>query len=195
VSNPYAPPPAGATPPDRRQPGPGGPPAGAHDGRRPPHPPHQPEGHDPRQGQRPPQGRPPVLPPDPEAARVASRRVLHFGLLMLATVLTSSLPLPWGAASIAFVLLSLVVGVRALVALRRARVRGVLAPMLTIGLVFSTMLALTTVSMVATWPVQSAREDCLRSALTVSAQARCEKAYQEDLITWQQDLIDRASRG
>ncbi len=121
--------------------------------------------------------------------------MLHFGLLMLAAVLTASLPWPWAVSSLAFVALALAAGIRALISLRRARVRGVLTPMLAVGLAFTALLGLTSAGAVMTWPAQTARQECLRDALTVSAKARCEQSFHEDVATFQQDLMDRASRG
>ena len=54
--------------------------------------------------QAPPPGAPPQRPLDPVAVRHAGRRAWHFALLALAAVLTTSLPLPWGLAAIAFTL-------------------------------------------------------------------------------------------
>ncbi|MFI2755164.1 hypothetical protein ACGIF2_17180 [Cellulomonas sp. P22] len=190
MSNPYAPPSEDTPRPDpsRTRPVPDRPHGGPRPG--PPSGPPSP-GRDPRQGP-PPAPLPPI---DPEALRVASRRVMNFGLLMIATIVVSTLPLPWRAASLVFVVLAIVAGVRALVATRRARVRGALTPMLLVGLAFAGMLSLTLVTMLATWPVQQAHEECLRGALTVSARAGCDQTYEQDLLTWQENLTSRATRG
>lgn len=115
--------------------------------------------------------------PDPEAARVASRRVLHFSLLLLASLLTSALPLPWQAASLGFVVAALVVGVRALVAVWRAGIRGVLVPMLMIGLAFTAVMSIALATLLALWPVQLARQECLAGALTIAATDACQAGY------------------
>ncbi|NCT89588.1 hypothetical protein GXB85_01270 [Cellulomonas sp. APG4] len=135
-----------------------------------------------------PQPRPPV---DPEAARAASRRVLHFGLLMLATLLTSTLPLPWQVATLVFAVLAFVVGVRALVQVWRSGLRGALVSVLAVGLAFAALLAASTAGLIALWPVQMERQECLQDALTISATEKCESDYRDALDA----LLERARGG
>lgn len=104
---------------------------------------------------------------------------MHFGLAMLACLVTSTLPLPWQAGGLAFALLALVMGVRALRSVRASGVRGVLVPALSIGLAFAAVLALSMVTSLAMWPLQMDRQDCLRDALTISAQQTCEEQFRE----------------
>ena len=119
--------------------------------------------------------------PDPEAARAASRRVLHFALLLLAGVITSALPLPWQAASLGFVVAALVAGVRALSSVWRAGLRGVLVPMLAIGLAFTALMSIALASLLALWPVQLERQQCLAGALTIAATEKCQVDFQTTL--------------
>ncbi|WP_250448645.1 hypothetical protein, partial [Actinotalea sp. C106] len=129
-------------------------------------------------GQHTPAPRPPV---DPEAAREASRQVMHFGLMMLATILAVSLPLPWQAAALAFALGAVVLGIRALRAVWRSGLRGALVAILGFGLGLAALLTLSLVTMLALWPVQMERQSCLRDALTISATTACEDQFQQRL--------------
>jgi len=125
--------------------------------------------------------------PDPERARLASRTVLRFGVLMLAMLLVSALPFPWQAASIVVGVLAVVVGVRALVAVWRARVRGVLVPALALGIGLAAMLCLQMASTLVLWDLATARQQCLDGAITVAAERRCE-------VAWQASLDERMNR-
>jgi hypothetical protein len=197
VGNPYAPPsgdrrdpealPAGA----EGRPGAGEPPASPGPQGWPPH-------HGPPQGPPPPSGyaqrppsphgsgqpvpqRPSRPDPDPAAVRATSRRVLHFGMLLLAAVLTTTLPLPWQAASLAFVIAALVVGIRAFVLAWRAGVRGVVLPMLGLGVASAGLVAVTVLSLLVVWPQQLERQECLAGAVTIAATERCEAEFRRSL--------------
>ncbi|WP_024287077.1 hypothetical protein [Cellulomonas sp. KRMCY2] len=193
MSNPYAPPPggSGARSPD---PGPGGPagsPDTPADGARPDvrHPGGGtgPDARHPGGEQRPDVRQPggpdsaPQRPADPEAVRAASRQVMHFGLLILATLLTASLTLPWQAAALAFAIGAIVVGIRAIRTVWRAGMRGTLVPVLAVGLALAALMSLSLVTMLALWPLQVDRQDCLRGALTISVREGCETAFQDAL--------------
>ena len=131
-----------------------------------------------------PQAPPEPAEPDPELARRATRRVLHFGLLLLAVIVVSTMPFPWQAVSLALALGAIVVGIRALVAVWRARVRGALVPALAIGVGLAGMLALQMVATLATWDIAIAHQRCLDGAITVSASNRCEAERQQALDEW-----------
>ncbi len=107
--------------------------------------------------------------------------MLHFGVLLLAAVLTSTLPLPWQAASLAFVVAALVVGIRAFVLALRGGVRGVVLPMLGLGLASAGLVAVTVLSLLVVWPQQLRRQDCLANAVTISATERCEAEFRRSL--------------
>jgi len=113
--------------------------------------------------------------------RRTSRHVMHFGVLMLATLLVSSLPLPWQAAALLFAIAALVEGIRGLRSAWTAGVRGALVPMLVMGIAASSLLTVGTAGMIALWPIQMERQTCLRDALTISSQEQCENAYQASL--------------
>jgi len=115
----------------------------------------------------------------------AGRSVLTFGLLTIGVVLATGLPLPWQVLGMALCLVALVQGVRALRAVLRAGARRML-PAVTIGLAVCALFAVSSVSVLATWPVQVARQDCLERALTISARETCEAEYRqalEDLVS------------
>ena len=116
-------------------------------------------------------------PPDPKVVQAAGRRVTTFSLLLLASVATNTLPLPWQAASLGFVLAALVVGVRALRFVWRAGLRGLLVSMLAVGLSFTLVLAVAMAGLLAVWPAQLARQHCLRGALTIAATQGCETDF------------------
>lgn len=114
---------------------------------------------------------------------------MHFGLLMLATLVAATLSLPWQAAALAFAIAAMVAGVIALRSVWRAGLRGALLPVLGMGLAFAALMSLSLVTMLALWPVQMQRQECLRDALTISASEACEAQYQDAL----QERLDRAT--
>lgn len=122
--------------------------------------------------------------PDPEAARRATRKVLHFGLLLLGVIVLMSLPFPWRVATLVVVLGAIVAGVRALLAVWRARMRGVLAPALVVGVGLAGVMLVQIVGMVATWNIETTYQSCLDGAITVSAQERCTAEHQQSLEDW-----------
>lgn len=206
MSNPYAPPPAGPQRPPSREDAPartgqGDEPPEAREagdrgaarpepGTRPPAGPLPPAG--PATGARPalPPARPgtgaarpplPPPPPDPEAVLRVGRLVRHFGVWLLAGVAVSLLPLPWRVATVAFLAGAVVTGIRALRAVAVARMRGGLLPLLVAGLALTGLLGAGTLGSFALWPAETARQECLSGALTVSAQAACDRAYEDAL--------------
>jgi len=118
---------------------------------------------------------------DLPGARAGSRRVVYLGLLMFGTLACSSLPLPWQMGGLAFAGAAIVVGVMALRSLRRAHVRGILPAVVVLALVFSGLSALSYGATAFFWTVSMQRQDCLRDAITVSAQAKCETDYRDAL--------------
>ncbi len=128
---------------------------------------------------------------DPEQVRLASRQVVHFGVLMLATLLVAPLGLPGQVASLVLGLASLVVGVRALRAVWRAGVRGALVPVLAVGLGFALVMVVSFATMLALWPLQEELRRCLDGALTISAQEQCQDDFQRGL----QERLEDASTG
>jgi len=196
VGNPYAPPGENQRPPERPPTTTGGPagPGHAGDDRRAGGPGRGPgDGHGPLGGPPggpPPDGRGPQGPghglpperrplpaPDSPIMKATSRRVLHFLALLLAAVVTSGLPLPWQAASLVFLVAGLVVGIRAFVLALRGGVRGGLAVMLGVGVAMAGFVGLGMLSLLALWPQQLERQECLAGAVTISATRACEAEF------------------
>lgn len=167
MGNPYAPRPPGTPPPEpQRLQQPPVPTLTADDGARP-------------------APRPPV---DPDAARRATRSVMHFGLLMLACLLTSSLALPWRFVSVAIALVALVVGLRALRRIWRAGLRGFLVVAMSAGVLMTFALALTTLAVIPVWQIEMDRQACLGEAITISATSTCESDYKTAITKYQDSL-------
>jgi len=177
VSNPYAPPdpsdaPAPGAGPDSPSPAPGW---GVPPAQRPVVPP-------------PPRETPP---PDPAAVAAVARQTRTFAVLMLATLLTSTFPVPWQAASLVFGVLALVVGIRALVRAFRTRVRGAMTGMLAGGTALAVFWLMVSAGMALMWPIHLDRQECLAGALTVTARHECDAAFEKATQDW---LKERTAR-
>ncbi|RHA44393.1 hypothetical protein [Cellulomonas rhizosphaerae] len=146
-------------------------------------------GHDPRLGQ--PQQRPEPVPTDPEGAERARKLARNFGIFLLAGVVLSTIRAPWQAVALPFVVVAIVYAIRALVAAARAHVRGALVPMLAGGIAIAAFWAFVTITMLALWPLQSDREECLAGALTVTATAECNQTFEDGLEDWRKSLTTR----
>ncbi|MGN8246539.1 hypothetical protein ACTHAM_000203 [Cellulomonas soli] len=140
----------------------------------------------------------PPVPPEPRpvdevlSAR-AARQARVFGLLVLASVLVSTLPLPWQSAALVFALGGLVVGARALVLTLRSGARGGLPAALGLGVAVTLFWSFVAGGMLLLWPVQAARQECVSQALTLTAQRACEQQFEQDLKDWQTRLEERAT--
>ncbi|MBX9243917.1 hypothetical protein ICW40_03735 [Actinotalea ferrariae] len=132
-------------------------------------------------GVRPPAPPAPPTRSDPEAVRRAHRQVMHFGLLVLATIVVAPLALPGQVASLLLAVAAVVVGIRALLAVVRAGMRGVLVPLLGLGLGFALIMVLSLATMLALWPLQEELRQCLGDALTIAAQDQCQVEFQRSL--------------
>lgn len=135
-------------------------------------------------------GEPPA-PVDPDTLRATTRRVLHFGLLMLVTLVTSSLAFPWRMSSLFFAVVTVVFGVRALRAVWRARLGGALLPAVAVGLGLTATMSLSMLGGLAMWDVELDNQRCLDGALTVSAQQECAVQYEQAREQWTQDRLGR----
>lgn len=127
--------------------------------------------------------------PDPELARAAQRLVLHFVLLVLASLVTATLPLPLQVAALVFAVAAVVVGLRALRLVWRPGLRAQLAPLLLFGLAFAGLLTVSLSVMLALWPVQMERQTCMSRALTLGAQEACQARYEESLVLRLEELM------
>lgn len=124
----------------------------------------------------------PRRPLDPVALRRAGQLTARFGLLALAAVLATSLPLPWGLAGIAFTLAAVAVGIMALVAVVRARLRAATVVMISIGLGLVGLLLLSQLGMVLFYDVTRADQQCRTAAITDQAQQQCTDQRQGRLL-------------
>lgn len=130
---------------------------------------------------------PQPTPPDPEALSRAGRVLRQFGVWLIAAVLVTLLPMPWRLATLVFVVGALVTGVRGVRVASAGRLRGGLVPMMVVGMVMAGVLAASTLGSIPLWPAERAYDDCRANAVTLSAQHRCDRQYQED----QQEVLDR----
>jgi hypothetical protein len=164
VSNPYAPP----DPNKPRPPRPLPPPAQERAGLRP------------GQPSRPPQPRPEPPKLTPEQARSVSSAVLVFGLLMLCSLLASDLPVPWQVVAPFVGIAALVYGTRLLIRVRTLRWPGLLTPMLVGGLVLTGLTTMTTTTQLTMfWDEQVAYQQCRERAITIAAQERCDREWEQ----------------
>ncbi len=131
----------------------------------------------------PPTGEPPSARPpgDPAGAERASRLARVFAALVLAGVVSTTFPVPWQAANLAFGLGALVVGVWALVVAVRARVRGAMPGLLGVGVVVAAFWLLFSFAGLLLWSATSERQQCLDGALTQTARAQCDSGYTSDV--------------
>jgi hypothetical protein len=115
------------------------------------------------------------------------RLPLEMGLLLLGAELTRRLELPWGAAGLVFAALALVQGLRAVRALKRARVAGAEgtgpfgAALVALGVALALGLLVLQAVMLAFYPVVQAHRDCTERALTNTARVACDERLQERL--------------
>ncbi|WP_193072683.1 hypothetical protein [Brevibacterium sp. FME37] len=121
--------------------------------------------------------------PEEEKQAAPARHGLVLILLILASVLTFTYPLPFKVAAIAFAIAAVVWSIRYIIAVVKAKQKrnmslGILGGLLAIYLIFSTM------SSVVLWPVQSKYEECVRDAITQQAQLSCTTEYQTGLGDW-----------
>ncbi|RXR27351.1 hypothetical protein EQW78_16960 [Oerskovia turbata] len=188
MGNPYAPPRPGAQKPtdEARRPSPPpvqGPPAPpAHDVPPGQVGPGRPGGGPPAPGE-------PPVPVDPDTLRATTRQVLHFGLLMLVTLVTSSLAFPWRVSSLFFAVVTIVFGVRAMRAVWRARLGGALLPAVAVGLGLTATMSLSMLGGLAMWDVELDNQQCLDGAITVAAQQECAVQYEQAREQWTKDRL------
>ncbi|MCD1284263.1 MULTISPECIES: hypothetical protein [unclassified Brevibacterium] len=121
--------------------------------------------------------------PDEEKQAAPARHGLVLILLILASVLTFTYPLPFKLAAIAFAIAAVVWSIRYIIAVVKTKQKrnmslGILGGLLSIYLIFSTM------SSVVLWPVQTKYEECVRDAITQQAQLSCTSDYQTGLGDW-----------
>lgn len=108
--------------------------------------------------------------------------VMGFGGLMLLTLLAGGLPLPWRVAGPLLGVATVVYGVLVVGRVRRLQWRGLLAPMLVVGLALTGVTTLaSTLQLTTNWDVEVQRQQCLERSVTIAAQERCEREYRESI--------------
>ncbi|WCE41350.1 hypothetical protein PGC08_06640 [Brevibacterium sp. BDJS002] len=132
--------------------------------------------------------------PEEEKQAAPARHGLVLILLILASVLTFTYPLPFKVAAIGFAIAAVVWAIRYIVAVVRTKQKrnmslGILGGLLALYLIFSTM------SSVVLWPVQSKYEECVRDAITQQAQLSCTTEYQTGLGDWFKQLTGQEPPG
>lgn len=130
----------------------------------------------------------PQRPPD-AVTQELNRRIGHFAMFMVATLLTMVLPLPWKVGAVVLGIGAVVAGARALATAWRGKVRGAVPALLGAGVAFAGLLVVSQLLLLALWPLEVERQECLRRALTVSAQEACEQQFTESVT----ERFDRAT--
>lgn len=133
-------------------------------------------------------------PEDPATVR-ASRRVLRFGGLLLLTLFVQTLDLPWRLLTVLIGGAAAVYGFMALVTAWKAGMRGLTIPAVVIGIVMSSVMALSTLLLLFIWQIEIDHQDCVNGAITVSARDTCDTTYQQDFDEWRKNMESRAGIG
>ena len=107
----------------------------------------------------------------------AVQYVRIFWLLVVATLLSSNLVLPWKLVPIALGTAAIVVGIMALVKAVRARMRPTLPVLISVGLVVTFITTLGLGAMALLWDQTVTYESCMRGAITYEAVESCESDY------------------
>jgi hypothetical protein len=122
----------------------------------------------------------------PEAPAVAPQVVSSvrlFALCLVASVVSAALPLPWAAAASVFLVVGLVAGVRALVALVRAGRRPGVVAVVSCLIALAGLLLLGELARLAFWPAYWDRQQCLRAAITETGEQECEEDFRSRLVS------------
>ncbi|MGF9660321.1 hypothetical protein AAIH25_00465 [Arthrobacter crystallopoietes] len=122
--------------------------------------------------------------PTDEQLKTSSLYLRIVLLLMLATLLASSLPLPWKAAAAAIALVTAVVSIVGLVKVVRAGLPGTFRITFVLGLIAAGFFLLTSLAQIVFWPVTADFEACTSAAVTQSAQEACTKDYSDRLMQY-----------
>lgn len=111
--------------------------------------------------------------------RRVNRLVLYCMSATLGAVLTLSMPLPWPALGIAFVVFTVVVAIRGLVmALKTPLAQGSIV-FFAMGLAMSALFTFYSVGLVMTWQQHWDYQRCLSQAQTVQGQDQCTAQFKD----------------
>ncbi len=116
-------------------------------------------------------------PPDPLPTPVTTR-VRLFGYSFAGALLFSFLPLPWGMAGCVFAVAALVLGVIAMVAMRRER-STLLWAFVIVGFFMAGSLTLNYGVAAILYSEILEYQDCTSSAITIGAEDRCFRQFEE----------------
>jgi len=139
--------------------------------------------------------RPERPPSATEADPELRRRLSLFATLLVACFVTSWFPLPWSLATIPFALWAVVVGILALRHVRRTKEKGLVLPLLIVGLLSATMLVLSTAATLLVWPVQREWQECRAGAVTLEALEECDRQQRVDLENYLRERLGLAPVG
>ncbi len=114
-------------------------------------------------------------PPDaPAVPRTAVASIRLFALCLVASVVSSALPLPWSVGATVFLVVGVVAGVRAVVTLVRSGGRPGLVAVVAGLLALSALLLLGEVARLVLWPARWEYQQCREAAITQSGLEQCE---------------------
>ncbi len=100
--------------------------------------------------------------------------------MMMGALLAGNLPIPWTLLAPLVGVGALVHGVRTLIRVRKLRWPGLLAPMLIGGLMLTMLTTMgTTTQLTMFWDEQVAYQECREQAVTIAAQERCQREWDE----------------
>jgi len=113
---------------------------------------------------------------------------MWFAAVLLAAMWISTIAasLPAILAATALAVTALVLGIRAIIALRRERIGGFLLIVLVVSLGLNLLLLLSSAAQLMFWQEYVEFADCMRRAITNSARNECNSALEEALMsrTW-----------
>lgn len=118
-------------------------------------------------------------PPSMEELKAASGETFRFGALLILSLLSTQLPLPYTLAAPVLIIISIVYGIRALRRSWAISPRNLMTPMLIAGIAMALMMSVTVASKFALWGPEMERQECVQYAITNSAKAECEANFQE----------------
>ncbi|MEE6280694.1 hypothetical protein [Georgenia sunbinii] len=133
----------------------------------------------------------PGPPPDPEAVRAVTRPVMWFSGLLLAGLWFSATAPPWPLPLLTGVLAlaAIVLGIRGLVRMRRARIGGAMLVLVILGLLLAAAMVLISAMQAVMWPVYAELHACLDRAITVRAERACTAELEGNVQDWVWGLL------
>lgn len=127
-------------------------------------------------------------PTESEEIAQVQRAVLQFCVLMAATLFASMLDFPAQLATILAAGAAIVVGTRALIAVRNLRRKDGQTVILYVGIALCAVLGLGSLASLARIDVEMAYQSCKSEAVTEQAKLQCSIEYQEALTDYLKQL-------